>query len=97
VDESSRNLDPDGTSFWTAGYSTGNIYRIDIATGALITSFNGGKLGPSLAGLAIIGEITVGGPPLFVIPEFPLGTILGLIASFAALSFFAKFRRLRIK
>ncbi len=91
------NLDPDGTSFWTASYSTGNVYRINIETGALITSFSGGKIGYAVSGLAIFGEITVGGPPLFVIPEFPFGTILGLVASFAAFAFFAKSRRLHIK
>jgi RHS repeat-associated protein len=29
------NLDPDGQSFWTAGLDTGNIYKINIATGAI--------------------------------------------------------------
>jgi len=49
------NLDPDGTSFWTANYQTGNITRIDIATGSIITKFNGSKE-TSLAGLAVFGE-----------------------------------------
>jgi hypothetical protein len=53
------NLDPDGTSFWTAGYETGNIYRIDIATGTVITTFNAPHLF-SVAGLAIFNEPTVG-------------------------------------
>lgn len=51
------NLDPDGASFWTAGYDTGNIYRIDIETGALIKSFDGSPL-TTLAGLAVFREIT---------------------------------------
>jgi len=83
------NLDPDGTSFWTAGYHSGQIYRIDIITGNLITTFNGGILGPSLAGLAIYGEPTVGQ----VIPEYPFGTFVGLIASFVALVVFVKYKR----
>jgi RHS repeat-associated protein len=29
------NLDPDGQSFWTAGVDTGNIYKINITTGAI--------------------------------------------------------------
>ena len=29
------NLDPDGTSFWSGNYDTGNFYRFDIATGAI--------------------------------------------------------------
>lgn len=55
------NLDPDGNSFWTAGYTTGNIYRINIATGAQITTFNA-PVFITLAGLAIFGEPTVGLP-----------------------------------
>jgi len=56
------NLDPDGTSFWTAGISTGQIYRFDIESGALLTTFNATPYA-SLAGLAVFGEITQGGPP----------------------------------
>lgn len=49
------NLDPDGTSFWTADISSGDIVRIDIATGAQITKFNAG-ISTTLAGLAVFGE-----------------------------------------
>jgi len=55
------NLDPDNTTFWTAGYSSGMIHRIDISTGAQVTSFSGMKYGPSLAGLAVFGEPQQGG------------------------------------
>lgn len=51
------NLDPDGKSFWTADYSGGKVYRIDIESGSVITSFDGGKEGPSIAGLAVVGEL----------------------------------------
>lgn len=51
------NLDPDGESFWTALYYPGKIYRIDIKTGALLTSFEVDAY-PSLAGLAVYGEET---------------------------------------
>jgi hypothetical protein len=54
------NLDPDNASFWTAGFSSGNIYRIAIDTGALITQFAAGS---AVEGLAIFGEITVARPP----------------------------------
>ena len=72
------NLDPDGTSFWTASYVTGNVYRINIETGALITSFNAGKLGNYVSGLAVFGEITAVIPPPIdqVIPEVPFGTVI---------------------
>jgi hypothetical protein len=48
------NLDPDGTSFWTADAVTGVIYRFDIASGNQLTSFTA----PSqfVSGLAIFGE-----------------------------------------
>jgi Bacterial Ig-like domain (group 2) len=48
------NLDPDGTSFWTADLITGVIYRFDIASGNQLTSFTA----PShfVSGLAIFGE-----------------------------------------
>ena len=36
------NLDPDGTSFWSADFGTSNVYRFDIASGNVITSFNTG-------------------------------------------------------
>ena len=62
------NLDPDGTSFWTGGYSTGNVYEINIATGALEESFNAGIVGGSMAGLAVFGEITSGGGGTVPIP-----------------------------
>ncbi len=75
------NLDPDGTSFWTAGYGSGNIYRIDIATGNVIKTFNADKF-TTLAGLAVFGEITAVIPPPIdqVIPEVPLGTVIAGIA-----------------
>lgn len=54
------NLDPDGTSFWSANIFTGEIYRFDIATGAVLIQFNGTPT-TTLAGLAIVGEPTQGG------------------------------------
>jgi len=48
------NLDPDGTSFWTGGYSSGEIFRFDIASGAVLTQFNAG-ISVTLAGLAVFG------------------------------------------
>lgn len=53
------NIDPDGTSFWTAGYSSGNIYHIDIASGNQLGEFNAAHT-TSVAGLAIYGEVTQG-------------------------------------
>jgi Bacterial Ig-like domain (group 1) len=49
------NIDPDKKTFWTADALSGTITRIDIATGAAVTSFSGGG---QVLGLAIVGEIT---------------------------------------
>lgn len=53
------NLAPDGTSFWSADFGTANVYRIDIASGAVISSFNTGTGSSTVFGLAVKGEITV--------------------------------------
>jgi uncharacterized repeat protein (TIGR01451 family) len=52
------NLDPDGTSFWTADLSTGVIFRFDITSGKQLTNFTA----PSnfVSGLAIFGEKAAG-------------------------------------
>jgi cell division septation protein DedD len=55
------NLDPDGTSFWTADHATGQIARVDIASGAVLTTFSAPP-NPTVAGLAVFGEITVATP-----------------------------------
>lgn len=61
------NLDADLTSFWTAGFSTGNVYKIDVASGAVLKTFNAG-ISVSLAGLAVFGEITAALPKLELAP-----------------------------
>ena len=50
------NLDPDGKSFWTADLSDGNVYKVDIATGAIDKQFTV-SANTALAGLAVFGEI----------------------------------------
>ncbi|MFH2002837.1 MAG: SdrD B-like domain-containing protein, partial [Planctomycetota bacterium] len=54
------NLDPDGTSFWTAGYYSGKVYKIDLATGNVLVTINTNDHGEvsALAGLAVYGEKT---------------------------------------
>lgn len=49
------NLDPDNKSFWTADYLNGAVFRVDIATGNVLTQFNAGH---QVSGLAVVGEIT---------------------------------------
>jgi hypothetical protein len=53
------NLDPDGVSFWSANISTANIYKFNIASGAVTLSFNSGTGANTVFGLAISGELTV--------------------------------------
>ena len=52
------NLDPDGTTFWTGDINTGAIFRVNIASGAVVTTFNSAPFS-TMAGLAVFGEITV--------------------------------------
>ncbi len=58
------NLDPDGTSFWTADLSTGNVFRFDITSGTQIINFVTPSNGAS--GVAIFGEKLVGQNNLMV-------------------------------
>ena len=70
------NLDPDGLSFWTGDYFTGQVFRINLATGAVITQFDAGKLGCCLSGLAVFGELVVAQPtPSPVGPQVPVPTL----------------------
>jgi hypothetical protein len=50
------NLDPDGTSFWTAGFTEDKVVKADIATGNVLSSFTFSGVGESNAGLAVFGE-----------------------------------------
>jgi len=52
------NLDPDGTSFWSADFNTSNVYRIDISSGNIITTYNTGTSSGTVFGIAVAGEIT---------------------------------------
>jgi hypothetical protein len=62
-------LDPDGTSFWSAGLSSGNIRKFDIASGGSpLLSFNAGPVS-GVMGLTIKGEIAVGSAPLSLSPS----------------------------
>lgn len=54
------NLDPDGTTFWTADFGTQKVYHVDIASGAVLGTFNGQPTGgDGVYGLAVFGEIQV--------------------------------------
>jgi hypothetical protein len=55
------NLDPNGTSFWSADFETGDVVKFNIATGAVENNFNTGTGPSTVFGLCLKGEITVGG------------------------------------
>lgn len=52
------NLDPNGTAFWTGSTGGTEIVEIDIASGDVLQDWNASG---QLFGLAVLGEITVGG------------------------------------
>lgn len=58
------NLDPDGTHFWSGSFENGTLYEFLIGgfgANSSITSISTGS--QQLFGVALAGEITVGGPP----------------------------------
>jgi hypothetical protein len=57
-------LDPDGTSFWASGYSSGNVYKVNIASGAVSTTFNAPLTvtDTGSAGLAVYGDAATPDP-----------------------------------
>lgn len=60
------SLDPDGASFWTAGYASGNVYKVNIGSGVVETKFNAGT--SNLFGLVVYGEIAVAQPTATATP-----------------------------
>ncbi len=64
------NLDPDGTSFWTATYDTKNVYKVDIASGNILLTIAAAANGASeVAGLSVFGQITAAVPALSATPN----------------------------
>lgn len=60
------NLDPDGTHFWSGSFNDGTLYEFLIGgfgANASVASINTGVGSGNLFGVALAGEITVGGPP----------------------------------
>lgn len=73
------NLDPDGTSFWSGSFADGLLHKIDIASGALLQTINTGAPN-NFFGVAVFGEITVGGPGPGPGPTVPEPTVLSIFA-----------------
>ena len=55
------NLDPDGTSFWTADIFSTNVYKFDIASGEQILQYD--AQASEVAGVAVFGELTAATSP----------------------------------
>jgi len=58
------NLDPDGTSFWTADLPSGMVFKTDIASGTILQSWSAAGVPGfvDVAGLCVKGEIIVSQP-----------------------------------
>lgn len=54
------NLDPDAATFWSADFCRSNVYRFDIASSAVVSSFNTGTGASTVFGLAVFGELGTG-------------------------------------
>jgi Putative Ig domain/Bacterial Ig domain len=69
----SLNLDPDGTSFWSGDYITGNVYEFSIATGTVERTFNTLPLNglDGIFGLGVFGEPTAA----LAVPRIPVEVI----------------------
>jgi hypothetical protein len=50
----SLNLDPTGNAFWTGDFVSGNVWEVDIATGAIMQQWNSGS--SALFGITVYGE-----------------------------------------
>ena len=81
------NLDPNGTDFWTADYTTGEVFEVNIATGAIDEMWNAGRVGASVAGLAVFGEICATCNP---VPAPSIGRGLPLLLAVGGILFGAK-------
>jgi hypothetical protein len=69
------NLDPDGTTFWTADHDSHQVYRVDITSGSQVVSSTFIAASTStVAGLAVAGEIVVSQPSPSPTPTVPTPT-----------------------
>ena len=56
------NIDPDGTTFWTADYTTGQVIHAKIADGTVVGGFTHTAGSGPFGGLAVVGELTASQP-----------------------------------
>jgi hypothetical protein len=79
----SLNLDPNGTSFWSGNFGTGNIYEFNFGGGPPIQTIATGS--SSLFGVAVFGEVTVVHPTPDSGPGLPMTVVCftGLLVAHA--------------
>ncbi len=54
------NLDPDGTSFYSADFETGEVVKFDIASGKALLEYNTNTGPNTVFGIVVNGELTLG-------------------------------------
>jgi hypothetical protein len=75
------SLDPDGTTFWAAGYTSGHLYKVNIASGSTGTNFVAAPAsGAGLAGLAVYGDGPV--DPGFARPKGATPELTALVVAY---------------
>ena len=79
------NLDPDGSSFWSGNYTTGKVYRFDIASGDLLTSWHSAPY-TILAGLAVVKERTAAVCSVTCTATVAANGNVGSLVNFAAIA-----------
>lgn len=52
------NLDPDGSSFWSADFCSSMVYKFDIESGTVLQSFSTGTPANTVFGLVVNGEFS---------------------------------------
>lgn len=71
------NLDPDGATFWTNDDLTGTVYRINLSSGAVVSTFTtnlgftSGLLTSGISGIAVYGQPASGGADVAVTMTAP--------------------------
>ena len=75
------SVDPSGTSFWTGDSTSGNIYQINMASGAVMQTITGAS--GNLYGLSVDNQLEVATPTQTVTAVSPTLTVLPVTGNFS--------------
>jgi hypothetical protein len=90
------NLDPNGTDFWTGDSNNGEVWEVNILTGAIDEQWNATTgAANELFGLSVFGEITSGGGGTTPVPE--PSTWAMMLMGFAGLGFLGRRRTVKVR